>query len=164
MEQEIQGGYYPEPTISPEEHAKRYEHILTESMSLLVEDAKELLAYEGDKLLQDALQRHIATLELAQVHLQEYGLRIVSMVIQGEADSIGEFATDSSLDKEVELVPFPEVESFKQDQATWVNPQYMASKSRTHDCKARKFARYRTLCPSNDDLDRCIRLWIELNI
>jgi len=68
MEQEIQGGYYPEPTISPEEHAKRYEHILTESMSLLVEDAKELLAYEGDKLLQDALQRHIATLELAQVH------------------------------------------------------------------------------------------------
>jgi hypothetical protein len=132
MEQEIQGGYYPEPTISPEEHAKRYEHILTESMSLLVEDAKELLAYEGDKLLQDALQRHIAALELAQVHLQEYGLRIVSMVIQGEADSIGEFATDSSLDKEVELVPFPEVESFKQDQATWVNPStWLPNRGRT---------------------------------
>ncbi len=91
-------------------------------MSLLVEDAKELLAYEGDKLLQDAWQRHIATLELAQGHLQEYGLRIVSMVIQDEADSIDKFATDSSLVKEVELIPSTEVESLKQDQVTWVNP------------------------------------------
>ncbi len=96
-------------------------------MSLLVEDAKELLAYEGDKLLQDAWQRHIATLEMAQAHLQEYGLRIVSMLIQGEADSIDKFATDPSLIK-VELIPPPEAKSLKQDQdqsqLTWVNPQY----------------------------------------
>lgn len=133
MEQDIQGGYFPEPTMSAKEHAQRYKQILTESLSLLIliDDAKETLAYE-DKQMQDAWQRHITALELAQAHLEQHGLGIVSMVIQGEADSIDKLAIDSSLLKGVEFIPSTEVEPHNQQQIMWVDPNtWLPNRGRT---------------------------------
>lgn len=132
MEQDIQGGYFPEPSVSAREHAQRYEQILSESLSHLLDDAKEALAYEEDKQAQNAWQRHITALESARSHLKEHGLKIVSIVIQGEADSIEKFTTDSSLVKGVELIPATDVDSPAQQQITWVNPNtWLPNRGRT---------------------------------
>lgn len=103
LDQDIQGGYFPNPALSPEENAKRYKLVYTRSLKNLLNEAEEAYAQETDAQMKIAWQRHILVLDsaLAQLNKDE-GLRVVSMVVQSKLKAINELTIRSSKVERVE--------------------------------------------------------------
>lgn len=123
MDQNVQGGYFPEATLSVTENAQQYEQIVGESIESLAQQAEDAVASATDTQSQKAWQHQILILGAIQAELHEPGLKVTSMTIEGKMNSIRELADRSLLVSSVEWAPASQdANGSIEAQPAWVDP------------------------------------------
>lgn len=99
----------------------------------LLDNAKEAYIYETDTQIKVAWQRHILVLESALALWRGEGLRVVSMVVQGEPKAINELASGIDGIVRIEIAPqHRDSEALNRSQILWVSPNtWLPNRGRT---------------------------------
>ncbi len=98
IDQDVQGGYFLQPDLSPQENVRQYEQTCGESIASVVQQVEDAIATTTAAQAQSPWQHQLAILTRVQAQLRESGVKVTSMIVEGDWSNIVAAKGDADTD------------------------------------------------------------------